>query len=155
MDKDPKLAVAISREIAITGRINKIPFVFCFKNSEIIYDYPLTFLMNIKFTYQNHFNEFIQRADASGLIDKWRRISKTRTIYSNIEKEYGTLKMESFQLLFIVIVPISLLLFLLLLFERIVHRKAQNQNSFHIWKIIEMSIDPYRHFWRKNKCFWK
>lgn len=69
LNQNQQLAIAISREHVRNSHSNL--HVFCFEQSDMIYDYALKFLVRKDFPYLNEFNEFIRMTSARGLIKKW------------------------------------------------------------------------------------
>lgn len=155
LNRNPKLAVAISREHAHNSRLISISELYCFDNFETIHKYALKFLIRKEFTYKSGLNHFIQMASAGGLIEKWRSISRIRSQYAYEKKFYGIITLENFYGIFLIFISILAHLILLHFFENIVNGKARKPNPFRFWLFIEMVIDPYRHFWLENVSFWK
>lgn len=155
LNRNSKLAIAISREHAYNSHLISTSGLYCFNNFEIIYKYALKFLIRKNFAYQSKLNRFIQMGSAGGLIEKWRSVSKIRSQYTNEKKLYGIITLGNFYGFFLIFITILAHLILLHLFENIVNKQAQKPNSFRFWLLIEMGIDPYRHFWLENVCFWK
>lgn len=149
-----KLAVAISREHAYNNQLISASKFHCFKNSEIIYGYSLKFLIREDFKYLNNLNKFIQMASTAGLVERWRTESQIRSKYKHIEKIYGFLTFENFYVPYIEWFVLEISVTLILLLELLVHRKVRQANHSRIWTLIEMFIDPFRHFWLENKSFW-
>lgn len=150
-----KLAVAVSREHSRNSRLIASSQFYCFENTQIIHKYALRFLIRNNFPNLNELNQFIQMSSASGIIEKWRSMSEIQIPYKNYELHYVEMNLENcagcfvlFFLVYVVVIP-------LVVFERIVHKKVQSLNVSKVWLIIDMLIDPHRHFWRENCCFWK
>lgn len=145
LDQNSKLAIAISYEHSQNSlSISSQSSYHCFSKSEIIYEYALKFLVRKNFPHLRELNEFIQRASASGLIEKWRLKNQYRNNHPN--DMFGYLTFEHF--LGIVILGCFLwILFIIFLFiERFVYTKNRTTNPLRFWVFIEMVIDPHRHF---------
>lgn len=155
LDRNSKIAVAISREHAQNSHQNSFSRLYCFKNFEIIHEYALKFLLHKDFPLQSELNRFIQTASASGLIEKWRSISRIRSKRRNVVVFYGIIRLETYFGIFLLLIAIFIFLILSLIFEKIVNKKARKQNSFRFWLLIERFIEPHRHFWCENVLFWK
>lgn len=153
--RNPKLAVAISREYAHNGHLISNSRVHCFENFETVHEYALKFLMRKDFLHQSKMNRFIQMASAGGLIEKWRKSGKVLPKRQNLKRFYRTISMKHFYGIFLLIIILCVHASLLFILEIIVYKKAHERDSFRIWLIIEMIIDPYRHFWCENVLFWK
>lgn len=150
-----KLAVAISHEHAHNNRLISKSKFYCFKNSEIIYDYALKFLVRKDFPHLKQLNAFIGMTSASGFIKKWHIISRVEPQYTYSPKVYGILTIENVGVTYIAWFTIALSTFLVFFLEMFIHKMAIKPNSSRIWKLIEMFINSDRHFWLKNKCYWK
>lgn len=155
VDGNPKLAVAISREHAHNNRLISNSKFYCFRNSEIIYDYALKFLVRKDFSYLAQLNSFIGMTSASGLIEKWHINSRIKSQYTHSTKEYGILTIENIGVTYLGWFAIALCTILVFFVEILVHKMAKKPNARRIWKLIEMFINSDRHFWLKNKCYWK
>lgn len=154
LEWNSKLAVAISREHAHNNLLISASKFHCFENSEIIHGYSLKFFVRKDFKYLNNLNEFIQMACTTGLVKKWRIESQIRSKYKHIEKIYGFLTFENFYESYFQWFVLEISIILILLLERLVHRKVRQAKHLRIWTHIEMFIDPFRHFWLENKGFW-
>lgn len=150
-----KLAVAISREHVRSNRLMSSSQLYCFGNFGTIHEYALKFLIHKNFSHQAQLNRFIQMASAGGLIEKWRLGNRIRPQHTNEMKHYGIITMEQFYGIFMLLLAISVHLFMLNLIEKMVYKESRKPNPSCIWLLIEMVIDPYRHFWNKSVCFWK
>lgn len=148
------MAVAISREHAYNNPSIPASHIYCFKNSQIIYDYALHFFVRKNFTHLDNLNEFILMASATGLIDRWRSVKKEQTRTQSSEEPigitsdvflHGTLIFSSLYILF----PMTLLI------EKLVYTRVHMQNSSKVWKFLEMVINSERYFMRHSNCFWK
>ena len=149
LDKNAKLAVAISRERALSSR-SELSSRFCFEHPQTIYEYPMTFLVRRNFSHLNELNQFIQMASAGGLIKKWHANSHIQTLTSK-ENTFGNLTLNHYYGCIIIWSIIVLINIFILLLERLVHKKVRLSNPSQFWIIIEMLIDPDRHFWLENK----
>lgn len=143
LNQNEELAVAISREHVRNSHI--LPQPYCFKQSEIIHDYSLTFLVRKDFPHLKDLNKFIAMASASGLIQKWHSGKTIR--YRNKKDSHFTSYTTT-----ILFVLVSLGLPIIIIFlERLIYKKTHVTNPKRIWLMAEMVIDPDRHFWLETK----
>lgn len=153
LEGNPKLAVAISREHALNNHLISASQLYCFEKSEIIHSYHLKFLLNKEFLYKTQLDRFIQMASANGLIEKWYSKRRIKASQKYTERSIGVLTMENAQKLFLEWLSFLLSTIVVLLLEIFIHNRVKN-SRLKIWKLIEMLIDPYRHFWLENKGSW-
>lgn len=147
---NPKLAVALSREHIRWIRKNTDLEFFCFEKPEIIYSFPMKFLVHTNFTFRNELDEFIKAASASGLIEKWRSIAGAQSNHGNNTegRTNGLLTLEHVYVALGAWVATWSYQFLVLLTENVVYKQVRNSKGKRrrFWKLIEMIIDPDRHF---------
>lgn len=155
LDRNDRLVVAISREHALNSRLISTSQIYCFKNPETIYDYTLSILMHENFPLSKELDEFIRIASASGLIKRWRLVSRIRNVPKYDANEIGILKLDSLFGLLVIYFRMVFLLFITFCLELIVHKMVKKFNSSKMWMHIEMLIDSDRHFLLENKCYWK
>lgn len=147
-----RLSVKISREKAHKSRLISASQIHCFDKSEVIFDYSLKFLMQRNFQYINELNKFIEMATAGGLIKKWHSDSRIRPHdnYDNT-KSFRSTKLESYYGILLLWMPLCVYCIFTHHLEITVLKKLRMVGSTRIWVLIEMMIDPYRHFLLKNK----
>lgn len=147
LEYNSQLAVAVSLEHAINTRR---AYVYCFKKTDVIYKYTLKFLIRKDFPYLNELNWFIRKASEGGLIEKWR-------IDNNIQSQYkynAKSNHMTFQNVYgfgCILSGCCILTVLCLFIERFIYKRVRSLNPSRIWLIIEMYIDPDRHFWLETK----
>lgn len=153
IEQNSKLAVAISRKHALNSHSISSIKISCFEDSEIIYEYPLKFLTTKNFSYLNELNKFILMASSSGFINKWIKDQQISTYFhsESQEKYYNQITIEHFYGCLIILGCILIGIILILTLEIFIHKQTRKPNSSKYWKIIEMFIDPKRHFWLENK----
>lgn len=141
--------MAISREHAQNSR--SMSSSHCFKNSEIIHEYALKFLVRKNFPHLKGLNEFIQMASAGGLINKWLQIGRIRNLYEMTRRGFGQLMMGNFYGAHIVYGSLILVVFMVIIIEKITYKKAKEPKPMKFWLIVEMIIDGDRYFLLENK----
>lgn len=151
---DKMSTIAISREHAF-GHFDtqSNTAIYCFKKTEIIYEYSLKFLIRKEFSYFNELNRFIGMASAGGLIKKWHTdcmIPKKVHLNHN-EMIYRTVKLENLQAILMILFIFVTFSFLVLSLECFVYKKVTGSNPSRFWLIVQMIIDPDRHFFLENK----
>lgn len=146
LNENSRLAVAISREHARNFQRNARYELYCFENSEIIYDYALKFIVRKDFPYLNELNAFIRSASGGGLIEKWRLNNQIKTKYKreNQEEERVMMIMEDLYGPILVVGFLVIFIFLIFLFEFLVYKKKRTHSG--IWLYLEWAIDSDRHF---------
>lgn len=153
---DNRLAVATPRNTAMNN-IN-IPNwkIYCFSNTEHIYDYPLSLFMQHEHPLLSRINRIVQMSMEGGLFTKWNLDCR-----NNINRSYNyyhangsiTLTLEHIftgLVLYAVFVSFAIGAFIA---EHIVHPIARRRNCARIWKWFDMLIDGDRHFllsWNRN-----
>lgn len=145
--QNSQLAVAISREYARNSHLMSTSQIYCFKNSEIIYDYATSFLVRKDYLLLDKLNEFIRLSSASGLIEKWRLSITYPKRYKHEETEIAYMTLKNADAIFYLCYFHTIIHFLTFFSEKIVHKKARESNPGKIWILFEMFIDPERHFW--------
>lgn len=143
------MAVAISREHA--RHSHSFSNLYCFEGSDILYDHPLTFLINKCFPFSKKLNEFIQMSNEGGLVDKWLTIYRTRVPRNRREQVYNQMKLEHFHGVLIVWSIMLSIVLSTFLCEQIVYRRARTMNPSRFYLMADMFIDPDRHFMLENK----
>lgn len=149
LNRDSRLAVAISREHAHYNRLVSGSEFYCFEK-DIIHEYAVAFQICQNFSYSAELNKFIGMASSGGLIKKWRSGSYIHGGYKHTEK-YGQNLLGEFFGFFLIWVSILVITFFILFLERITYRKVRTPNTSRLWVIIELMIDSERHFLYKNK----
>lgn len=151
LEYNPKLAIAISRELANKIDSGVISPFYCFDQSELIHEYALKFLVHANFSYIDELNKFIKMTSASGLIEKWRKDIQ-------IDKSDGQTVMEIHQIELKYLAGIFIIWFILLFctlstffIEIIVHRRVRKPGVSRFWIMCEMFIDSRRHFMLENR----
>lgn len=155
LEKNSKLAVALSREYALNNRLISNSKFYCFEKSEIIYNYALKFLVRKDFSYLKELNTYFSMTASNGLIEKWYSACRIRSRVEHNERKYGILTIEYFQMTYFEWLCIEMATILILLIEMLVYKESRKPNPSRIWILIDMFIDSDRHFWLKNKCYWK
>lgn len=150
------LAVAIFFEHARNHLSGPDSQIYCFKNSEIISEYSLKFFVHDDFPYLNELNEFIHLTSASGLIEKWRSNKQMlNQSFTYKRKIHNRLVLYNFLGIFYVGAVMGIIVISTFFLERFVYTKVRTANTFRFWKIIEMMIDPNRHFLLEKRFYWK
>lgn len=153
MNRHYSLAIVMSREYFHYNQLSRTLPIFCYENSDIIYDYSIKLLVSKKFMLLRELNEFMRMASEGGLIEKWRRSSRIRFSSKHNILNFKPIQMAQFSgLLIIYCVPVFLLV-LLLIIENIGHKKVNQPNSSRIWILIEKLIDSERYFLLDNKLY--
>lgn len=142
---DDKLAVAVSIKRAEYVKLNASMSFHCFNHPNKIYEYSTKFLLQRNFTFANELNRFIEQASDGGLINKWQR-SYRFLDKEEIQRNFDSVKAESLILELIVHCTLSALACMILLLEKLVHKKVRMQASSPLWQFIQMAIDPERYF---------
>lgn len=151
LQHNAKLAVAVSHEHARNNRLIPYSQMYCFENSEAIYEYALKFLVRDKFPFLLELNQFIRLADAGGLIRKWNSNRSTLIEFQHNEKYYNQITIEHFFGFFFLLSGILLFAFSIFILEIIVHKNVNKPNSKKFWRNIQMIIDSKRYFCCENK----
>lgn len=146
---NPKMAVAISREYVSSNRYYN--FSYCFSRQEIIHSHTVKFMVRKNFFHLIQLNTFIQMTYTGGLIEKWKSINDAQIHRISSGIEYNHLTFDHFRGMCFIWVSLILTAFLVFLLEKYIHKKNRQPNSSRFWKIIEMTIDPYRYFMLEDK----
>lgn len=114
----------------------------------------MTFLVSKHFSRMRELNEFIKAASASGLIERWR--SQVGTLSNQVEhttSSDGLVKMENVSGMLALLVLMYVLKICAFILEVIVYKQARasSETFRRFWVIVEMIIEPKRHFLNKNK----
>lgn len=153
LKKNPKLAVAISREHANNIKSNDKLAFYCFGKSEYIHEYAIKFLVRKDFCYLNELNRFIAMASAGGLIDKFRKdIIQLNNTYTPKPK-FNQITFGHLVGAFFIWIILIILICCFFLIEKITFYEVKKRNPSQFWLIFQMIIDSDRHFLRQNK--WK
>lgn len=151
LDRNSKLAVAISREYVWRIPSYLTSQIYCFDKSESLHSYALTFLIRNGSNYTQQLNTFIHRASMGGLVERWRSDSHIQNRYEREEKVYNQFQLNHFfgsQIFGILIVAMAVSALFL---ERLINAKARKPNSSRFWSTIEKLIDSERRFMIKNR----
>lgn len=148
LESNSKLAVAISYEHASHGQFSDI---YCFKEPEIVHKHALKFLLPRNSSHLNNLNKFIKMTATSGLIKKWYSDSHIQPKYREQVVSNNQITMEKSFGLFLILGTLLLLTICIFFVERFVHRRLRTLNPYRFWVLLEMCIDPYRHFMLENK----
>lgn len=148
LEENSEIAVIISREHA--HLMQKTYQYYCFDKSELIYEFALKFSVKKQFAHLNELNSFIKMSSASGLIEKWR-LEYQPKVKPITKRHIQPLSTESAFGLFMLFAFYNILLISFSLFEKYVHKKARETNPLRFWQLIEMLIDPDRHFLLESK----
>lgn len=151
------MTVATSREYTRNSQLISTFQIYCFKDTEIVYDYALSFLVHKEFLHLKQLNEFIQMASASGLIERWHLSSRARhtSTYESGDDNTGFLTFDKVIGVIITNLINVVLSFAIFALEIIVHKKAHEPNPKRFWTFTEMLINSERYFWNENNCYWK
>lgn len=147
--ENSKLAVAISREHAFNTAA--ISHIYCFENSEIIYEYALTILVRKDFSYLKELNWFIEILIESGYISKWLTDYQNQSHFKSKHDIYRPTELKHMHGILSILMIVIIVAFAVLLLEKTVYKKTKQQNPSKFWIIIEIMIDPDRHFMLENK----
>lgn len=143
---DEHLAVAVSREYALSTFLTKS--VFCFDGSETICNHELKILMKKNFALADELNDFIKYSDQGGLIVKWLndfQQSQPKYEFDN-QVGYKSLTLEYFWGCLIIYGCVWIPTFMVAIAEQIIYRKARDPHAAKFWIYAEMLIDADRHF---------
>lgn len=144
LENEANLAVATSLAyIQSTGFIEK-KNIYCFKNSEVIYNYGLKVLMNKNFRFAHDLNKFIKYAAEGGLTKKWLAIRDAP--FKPVTKEIAPLNLqfcEGFSYILGVCIVLAIFVFIA---ELIIHQKVRQKNAAMYWRLAEKAIDPNRYY---------
>lgn len=152
LNQNPKLAVAIPREFIHNARNNLTFSIYCFEKPEIIHTFAFRFYMHKNFSYINALNDFIKAASTSGLIEMWRMKNRVQFERNEIEtRKSGLVTIENSTGLLALWSSLIFGVMMVLCLEIIVHNHAIKPNAHRFWKLIEMIIDPERHFMLETK----
>lgn len=160
LEWDNKLAVAVSREQMRNDETLSGMHIYCFKNPNHIYEYPMRILTTKKFRHLSQLNRFIEMISESGLIGKWLRgIQFGQFGEKKSQIKYSEVDMEVIWVLMVIIAILMLFSTYVLYVERAMDKRDKNKPNARIWRIIKMLIDPDRHFFMDdlyhydtNKC---
>lgn len=144
IDRHGNLAVAVPRTFVQSKRFNQGDQVFCFNSPDNIYDYALKFLMRKDFPLAEKLNEFIKDTSEYGIITKWLNEYRYKT-GKQTKLEYQTFNEQHISVAWTLFLSLQIFAFCILLVEILVHKKVQ-QLSVPFWRVLEMIIDPHRHF---------
>lgn len=138
-----KLAVSISYERIQSSSYLRSSQLHCFSNMESVYVFYLRFLVKKNFRYLSQLNEFIQIARSSGIISHW--INRMNPHFIPVAEDDTT---ATNIIIGVYPIVVSLFIFAIFIFfvERITYTKARNSRTIRLWVIIEIYIDPDRHF---------
>lgn len=146
-----KLAVALPRTFAESKLFSQSIQLFCFNSPDDIYDYPLKFLMQKDSPLAEKLNEFIKDTSEYGIIMKWLNDYKYKA-GKEIKYEYQTFSGKNLIIALVVLMLMSTFAFCIMLVERLVHKKVQ-QRSLPFWRLLEIIIDPHRHFLNRDLSY--
>lgn len=145
LNQNDRLAVASSFErIQYVASINNLN-VYCFKHPNQIYEYSTKFLIRPHYPFSNELNKFIDRASDGGLIIKWLQRYRF-PMKKRVEHILEPFRAENF------IAQMGVYFFMLtsafcaLILERFVYRMVRMQNTWRIWRLLEIMIDSERYF---------
>lgn len=147
-----RMAVIASYKHAMSNRNVSKSMIYCFKDDQKIFSYPVTMFMPTEHPLQEEINGFIQIALASGLFKKWSDESHRLLWLINgyymdrISKKPSALNLTNFYVPLAIGCTIIIISFLVFALEHIVHSKARSIGGHRFWKIIDMMIDGDRHF---------
>lgn len=151
VEQNSKMALGMSQALGLYSRSISSCQLYCFENSEIIYEYALKFLMRNDFPYVNELNQFIGIASAAGLIGKWHSHIQMKIQQPRHKSSYSHIKLESFYGVYVTWMGTQLAVILLFVVEKFVYTKATSSNPRKIWIFLEMVIEPGRHFLLEQK----
>lgn len=147
--------MAILREYADNIQRNMHYKLYCFENSDMIYNYAMKFFVRKDFPHLNELNAIIKRASAAGLIEKWRLNSQIKSKYkqNNEVNAYHINSIPDFYGMLLVYDCVLVIGILMLPFELLVYRMKRTANSSRFWMYAEMAIGPDRLILLENKRF--
>lgn len=144
---DERLAVGVSFEHVQNDELVNRQNIFCFESPNHIYSYSMNVLTSKDFPYLAELNRFIKMASESGLVVKWL---KGYTFGSVPEKksssEYVEVKLEMYVYLVLIALSLQILACLIAIIESTAFKKIHMDNARPFWRIIEMTVNPYRYF---------
>lgn len=149
--ENSKLAVAISLAHAHKSSLISPSEIYCFDGSEIIHDYTLKFLIRKDFPYLYELNVFIQMSFEGGLIGKWYSNTSIHTPQEHFKPDNRQMTMKNLHGAFLLAFLLTILSFCLLFLEKYIHKKMKANKPHQFWAILEILIDPDRHFLLENK----
>lgn len=140
---DRRLAVAISTEHARYVRNSKNLEFYCFNHPNKIHEYSTKYLLRHNFPFLKELNRFLKQASDGGLIAKWIKTCPhaAKKITNMKPFEDGSIIVELFIHNTAIIVA-----FIVLIIEKIVHKKVHTQGSGRFWSFIQTLIDSERYF---------
>lgn len=151
LEWNDKLAIAASHELSIASttieekRLRLKRKVFCFNHPNSIHEYSIKILAHPKFPLMKQLNEFIRRTGESGCISNWLKRYRLKA-EKQPKLQYTTVTIQGFVSSAAVYVCLSFFALFVIAMEILVDRKVKAPDSAPVWRYIEMSIDPYRHF---------
>lgn len=140
------MAVAVSREYAWNTRFLGRSAVYCFENSEAIYNYALKILMKSDFPLANELNKFIKYATEGGLIVKWVKDNQVQHKRGKELVNVIPLGVPHFNGVLIIYAGLWIFTFLIAIGEQVIYRQARKPNCAKFWIYAEMAIDADRHY---------
>lgn len=144
LEFEDDLAVATSRIHVETLSLRQN--IFCFDQSQNIYDYSAAFLIRRDFLMKTQFVDALDNIITSGLISKWRKdLQKHRKSVADFPN-VRPLNMADFSYAFIFasffIPPIVLAAFL----EFLIHHKVRSVNAGYFWTVLDRFITGRRYY---------
>lgn len=125
--------------------------IYCFENSEIIYEYAPKLLVRNGFPFLKELNKFLEMISECGVINKWLSDNYFRTSKKKVNKVYYRFTMSNVYGLLLIGALDIFFTVIVFIFEKIVHKKTREPNTSRFWKMIEMLIDPDRYFLLGNR----
>lgn len=143
LEQNEHLAVAVSRQYARTT--TSAPKNFCFTKSNNIRNYTVGLLMRAKRVHIDEWNKLIQRVIEAGLIKQWSENTRYKESARQPELSVIALKPEHLYSTFILTSVALTMSIVVFIFERVIHRNLQDENTHRFWRTADWIIDGKRH----------
>lgn len=149
LDRNDELAIAASYEETLypghAAQFSAKNRIYCFDFENIIYGHSMKMLTRKDFPLLNDLNDFMQRANECGLINKW--LKSYRPFYDGkLENDEPTVTIESLMIEFVIYGCMMFVAFVTIFIEKETFKRARAPNPPPVWRYFDMLIDPYRYF---------
>lgn len=142
-----KLAVAVSLQKMKSEKLMLKFDVYCFKEPNQIYGYPLKILAKKDFPFLSKLNNFISMASESGLISKWLEGCGSQSMFEKKPLyEYMEVKFEMLMSFVAILVSLQVFALLIGVLERAAYKKVYVEKNNSFWRYVEIWISPDRCF---------
>lgn len=147
LDWNNRLAVAVSQKHAMNNPVIPNWKIYCFPNTENIFNYPVSMYMRVGHPLEREINEITQRTLEAGLLAKWA-VDSRMAFKQEARTPIRTKKLTIENISLILFLCGSFLTFAVLAFiaELIVHRRARSPGAGRFWTTADWLIDGDRHF---------